>query len=175
MTGRMVMAGAAVLAVLGVPNERVAGGPPPKGIELTALGVYTTGSFDSAAVEISAYDPGTERAFVTFGAAPRVDIVSLSDPAHPQWAGTINLTPWGAGAHSTSVAVRDGVVAVAIPQGEDDTDPGKVAFFTTDGTLIAEVTVGAVPTPPSTTAATTRVPNRKALPWRRYLGARTSS
>ena len=51
----------------------------------------------------------------------------------------------GADAHSTSVAVRDGVVAVAIPLGEDDTDPGRVAFFTTDGVLITEVTVGALP------------------------------
>ena len=43
------------------------------------------------------------------------------------------------------MAVRDGVLAVAIPQGEDDTDPGRVAFFDTDGVLIREVTVGALP------------------------------
>jgi hypothetical protein len=58
---------------------------------------------------------------------------------------TIDLKPWGADAHATSVAVRDGVLAVAIPQGEDDTAPGVVAFFTTAGVLISEVTVGALP------------------------------
>ena len=150
MTGRMVVAGAAVMAVLGVSNERMAGGPPAKGIELKALGVYTAldeGNviFDSAAVEISAFDPATARAFVTFGEAPRVDIVDLSDPDNPGLFASIDLTAWGEDAHSTSVAVHDGVLAVAIPQGEDDSGPGKVAFFTTDGVLTGEVTVGALP------------------------------
>ena len=59
---------------------------PQKGIELKALGVYTALDdegqviFNQAAVEISAFDPATARAFVTFGEAPRVDIVDLSDP-----------------------------------------------------------------------------------------------
>ena len=35
-TGRMVVAGAALMAVVGVSDRRVAGGPPPKGIELKA-------------------------------------------------------------------------------------------------------------------------------------------
>ena len=92
--------------------------------------------FDQAAVEISAFDPVTARAFVTFGEAPRVDIVDLSDPSNPELFDSIDLTPWGEDAHSTSVAVRDGVLAVAIPQGEDDSGDGIVAFFTTDGILI---------------------------------------
>ena len=113
MTGRMVVAGAAVMAVLGVSNGRVAGGPPEKGIELRALGWSTAldedgkVSFDKAAVEISAFDPVTARAFVTFGEAPRVDIIDLSDPTDPQLFDTIDLTPWGTDAHSTSVAVRE--------------------------------------------------------------------
>ena len=144
MTVRRLVGSVAVMAVLGMSNERVAGGPP-KEITLTPLGVYTTGIFNSAAVEISAFDPVTARAFVTFGEHPRVDIVDLADPDNPLLFESIDLTPWGEDAHSTSVAVRDGVVAVAIPQGEDDTDPGKVAFFNTDGVLITEVTVGALP------------------------------
>lgn len=151
MTGRMVMAGVVVAAALGVWDQRVAGGPPLKGIELKPLGAYTALDddgkvfFDKAAIEISAFDPVTARAFVTFGEAPRVDIVDLSDPSKPVLFDSIDLTPWGEDAHSTSVAVRDGVVAVAIPQGEDDTDPGRVTFFDTDGVLITEVTVGALP------------------------------
>ena len=101
----------------------------------TALDAEGQVMFDQAAVEISAFDPVTARAFVTFGAAPRVDIVDVSDPDNPVLFDSIDLTAWGEDAHSTSVAVRDGVVAVAIPQGEDDSGPGKVAFFTTDGVL----------------------------------------
>ena len=40
-TGRILVAGVALMAVVGVSGKRVAGGPPPKGIELKPLGVYT--------------------------------------------------------------------------------------------------------------------------------------
>jgi hypothetical protein len=107
--------------------------------------VYQTGLFDEGAVEISAYDPVSRRAFMTFAEQPRLDVVDLSDPAHPVFAFSIDLTPWGADAHATSVAVRGGIVATAVPQGEDDTAPGKVLFFDVDGVLLNEVTVGALP------------------------------
>lgn len=151
MTARMIVAGAAVMAVIGMSSGRLVGGPPAKGIHLTPLGVYTALDadgkvfFDKAAVEISAFDPVTARAFVTFGEAARVDIVSLANPTSPVLFDSIDLTPWGAEAHATSVAVSDGVLVVAIPQGEKDTAPGIVAFFTTAGVLINEVTVGTLP------------------------------
>jgi hypothetical protein len=65
-----------------------------KSIELTPLGVYRTGLFDEGAVEISAYDPESRRAFMTFASQPRLDVVDLSDPAHPVFAFSIDLTPW---------------------------------------------------------------------------------
>ena len=71
--------------------------------------------------------------------------IDLSNPAAPALAFRIDLNPWGADAHATSVAVRDGVVAVAVPQGDDDTAPGKVLFFDVAGRLLSEVTVGALP------------------------------
>jgi hypothetical protein len=141
------LAGAVVVMGIGaLGHTRLAGEPPPKAITLTPLGVYTTGLFDQGAVEIAAYDPATYRAFVTFAEAPRIDIIDLSDPANPLKAGTIDLTPWGgAGAHATSVAVRDGILAVAVPQGEEDTAPGKVLFLDAFGVLLGEVGVGALP------------------------------
>ena len=65
--------------------------------------------YDEGAVEISAYDPDTARAFVTLAARPRVDVIDLSNPARPSLAFRIDLTTWGADAHATSVAVRAGV------------------------------------------------------------------
>ena len=41
--------------------------------------------------------------------------------------------------------MHDGVLAVAVPQGDEDTAPGKVVFFDTDGTFLSAVTVGALP------------------------------
>ncbi|HET9372104.1 MAG TPA: choice-of-anchor I family protein [Vicinamibacterales bacterium] len=143
---RWLTAGAVVVAGVLLSSPGVKGDPPPKGIVLSPLGVYTTGLFDEGAVEISAYDAATQRAFLTFAEKPRVEIVDLSDPSAPQKFAAIDLTPWGgAGAHSTSVAVRDGVLAVAVPQGGDDSGPGKVLFFTTAGAFLQELTVGALP------------------------------
>jgi hypothetical protein len=137
---------AVVLGGVLLSTPGIEGGPPPKDIELSPLGVYTTGLFDEGAVEISAYDPVTRRAFVTFAEQPRVEIANLSNPSSPTKFATIDLKPWGGNdAHSTSVAVRDGVLAVAVPQGVDDTGPGKVLFFTTAGVFLQELTVGALP------------------------------
>ncbi len=144
-TVRAAIGGAALLATLAGWSQPVIGEPPAKGLALSPIGVYRTGLFDEGAVEISAFDPESKRAFLTFAERPRLDVVDLSDPANPTPAGTIDLTPWGAGAHATSVAVYDGVLAVALPQGEDDTAPGKALFFDTDGVLLREVTVGALP------------------------------
>jgi 2',3'-cyclic-nucleotide 2'-phosphodiesterase/3'-nucleotidase/5'-nucleotidase len=144
-TVRAGIGGAVLLATLAGWNPPVIGQPPAKGITLSPIGVYLTGLSEEGAVEISAFDPESKRAFLTFAEQPRLDVVDLSDPTNPTPAGTIDLTPWGAGAHATSVAVYDGVLAVAVPQGEDDTAPGKALFFDTDGVLLSEVTVGALP------------------------------
>jgi hypothetical protein len=148
MTGRTWVTGAAVAALIGLGQGHVAGDPPPKGIALEPLGSYDTGFFDEGAVEISAFDPMTARVFVTFAERPFVGIIDISDPDNPVPASPlsqISLAQFGADARSTSVAVRDGILAVAIPQGVDDTAPGKVAFFTTDGAFLSAVTVGALP------------------------------
>lgn len=148
MTGRTWVRGAAVAALVGLAQGHVAGDPPPKGITLRALGSFESGFFDEGAVEISAFDPDTSRVFVTFAEQNYVGIIDISDPDAPVAASPlaqISLAQWGEDARATSVAVHDGVVAVAIPQGEDGTAAGKVGFFTTDGAFLADVTVGALP------------------------------
>ena len=136
----------AALAVLVLTDARPKGAQgPEKDIELTAVGAYDTPFFDAGAVEIAAYDPVTRRAFLTFAARPHIEIIDVSDPASPFLTQTIDLTPWGAGAHTTSVAVHSGIVAAAVPLGINDTAPGKVLFFDVHGNFVNEVTVGALP------------------------------
>src|SRR5690606_16045423 len=48
------------------------------------------------------------------------------------------------GADANSIAVRDGVVAIAV-QAENATDNGSVALYDTDGNRLAVVEVGALP------------------------------
>jgi 2',3'-cyclic-nucleotide 2'-phosphodiesterase/3'-nucleotidase/5'-nucleotidase len=142
---RLKMSSLALVLAAAVGDQSLGGAPPPKGIALSPLGVYRTGFYDEGAVEIAAFDPATARAFVTFAERPQVDAIDLSDPAAPALAFRIDLTPWGADAHATSVAVRDGLLAVAVPQGVEDTAAGKVLFFDVAGVPLSEVTVGALP------------------------------
>ncbi|PHR90935.1 MAG: alkaline phosphatase, partial [Leeuwenhoekiella sp.] len=94
-----------------------------------------------AAAEISAYDPQTQRLFVTNSEKNGVSVVDLSDPANPVLleasflaVGTVN-----------SVAVKDGKLAIAIENAVKQNN-GKIAVYNTaDLSLDAEYTVGALP------------------------------
>lgn len=111
-------------------------------LTLTPLGTYTTGIFDGAAAEITAYDPATQRVFVTNSANAAIDVLDISNPISPTQVMTIDVTPYGSSV--TSVAVHNGVLAAAIVANEK-TDNGSVAFFTTDGEFITSVEAGALP------------------------------
>ncbi|MEC4985303.1 MAG: choice-of-anchor I family protein [Oscillatoria sp. PMC 1068.18] len=55
---------------------------------------------------------------------------------------SIDVTSFGAVANS--VAVQNGIVAIAV-EAEEKTEPGTVVFFDTDGNFLNSVTVGALP------------------------------
>ncbi|MEF2280076.1 hypothetical protein V3W47_17425 [Deinococcus sp. YIM 134068] len=118
---------------------------------LTRVGRSQTTPFTYAegAAEIPTYDPATRRLFVVDGATNGLDILDLADPTRPTLAGQVDLGRYGASANS--VAVRNGVVAVAV-QAEEKTDPGVVAFLNPDGSERAPaVPVGALPDMPTFT------------------------
>ena len=106
------------------------------------------GSLALPGAEISAFDPGSQRLFVTHGGG--LQVIDMGDPAMPS-AVTI-LSPMANGANSddvTSVAVgvhdSAGLVAVAVPNATA-TDNGTVQFYTAvDGMFQGSVTVGALP------------------------------
>ncbi len=109
---------------------------------LVPLGTYETGVFDEAAAEIVAYDPGTRRLFVVNAQVPTVEVLDISDPSNPAKLFDIDPSAYGAGANS--VAIANGIVAIAI-ESKVRTDPGSVVFFDTNGNFIRAVTVGALP------------------------------
>jgi hypothetical protein len=114
----------------------------PDSISLVPLGGFRHGGFAEGAAEISAYDPGTRRLFVVNAQAARVDVLDLSDAAHLVQVGTLEVTAHGAVANS--VAIHDGLVAVAV-EAPVKTDPGRVVFFSAQGQLLGSVHVGALP------------------------------
>jgi uncharacterized protein len=99
------------------------------------------GGFAGSGSEISAYDATTQRLFVISGGT-ELEILDLSDPTNPTLVDTLDISEYGAGANS--VAIRNGIVAIAV-ESDPVTDAGKVVFFRTDGTFLNAVEVGALP------------------------------
>jgi 2',3'-cyclic-nucleotide 2'-phosphodiesterase/3'-nucleotidase/5'-nucleotidase len=115
---------------------------PSKTISLTPLSTNETGIFDAGAAEITAYDPKSQRLFTVNAETPAVDIIDISDPTNLVKIDSIDVETFGGVANS--VSVFDGVVALAI-ENEDPQKPGNVVFLDSDGNLLADVEVGALP------------------------------
>lgn len=118
----------------------------PQPISLTRIGRYNPGPYrsgDPRAAEIVAHDPASQRMFVVNSFTSAVDIVNISNPTAPTLHATIAISPTY-GAAANSVAVHDGVVAVAV-EAAVKTDPGRVVFFNANGVFLNQVTVGALP------------------------------
>jgi len=111
-------------------------------VTLNWLGTAATGVFGESAAEIVVHDPGSQRLFVVNALSGQIDVVDIADPAAPSFLDTIQVGSDGEVANS--VAVHDGLVAVAV-QAAVKTDAGRVAFFTVDGAPLASVGVGALP------------------------------
>ncbi len=111
-------------------------------LTLDLLGTYATGLFDESAAEIVDYDPASQRLFFVNAADATVVALDIADPASPVEAFTIDASAFGGGANS--VAVQNGIVAVAV-EAEVKQEPGQVVFFDADGRLLGAVPVGALP------------------------------
>ncbi len=120
-------------------------------LSLAPIGRYNTNSFSSGganptAAEVPAYDPISQRCFVINGVAGTIDVLDLSNPASISKIASIPTT----GLNPNSVAIRNGVVAVALA---DSTNNGVVQFFNAaasvaslnSGTPLTSQAVGAVP------------------------------
>lgn len=129
---------AAVLAGCGGGDD-----PEPTPVSLTLSKI---GGFDGAAAgaaEITAFDSASKRLFVVNGANGTVDVLDLSDVANPRKVDTIAVAALGGAVNS--VAVHDGLVALAI-EATPKTSPGTVAFYSASTLrLLGSVKVGAQP------------------------------
>lgn len=122
-----------------------------KNIALSLLGSYasrtpstanvTANPLELAGSEIAAYDPKTKRLFITNAFDNTID-VSIEDPSNPAKITAVDLDPYGA--LPNSVAVHDGIVAVAV-EASPKISNGKAVFFDADGNFLAAVVAGALP------------------------------
>ena len=112
-------------------------------LQVTRMGSWLSGS-GAGGSEAIAFDPTTNRAYVTNAAADRIDILDLSDPAHPTKFGEIPLLTLTGYGNVNSVAVHNGLVAVAV-QNVDGGEAGLVVLYDAAGALIKTIPVGVLP------------------------------
>jgi hypothetical protein len=118
-----------------------------KSIDLVPIGTFETGEFDEGAAEIVSYDADGQRLFVINSAAGTVDVLDISNPGSPELVDFIDVNddfPEGEVGGVNSVAVREGLVAVAV-ENDDKQANGWAAFYTTEGEFLGEVEAGALP------------------------------
>ncbi|MDP2388423.1 MAG: choice-of-anchor I family protein [Bacteroidota bacterium] len=111
-------------------------------LNFNLLGSFNNGAPASNSAEISAYDVMSKRIFIANSIGSKLDIVNFSNPASPVLINSIDVTPYGA---INSVAVKNGLVALAIENSINRQDSGKVVFLDTNGILISQVVVGILP------------------------------
>ena len=111
-------------------------------IDIRPIGTYASGLFDESAAESVAHDPNTQRLYVVNANSGNIDVLDINNPANPTLLFQIDTAPYGDGANS--VAVHDGIVAVAV-QADPKQTPGTTVFFNQDGEFLSAVTVGALP------------------------------
>lgn len=90
--------------------------------------------------EISAYDAGTQRLYVTN--ATSVEVLDFSDPSNITALATVELPAGTSGVQS--IAVKNGLVATAVAA-DPATNNGFIVFSDLDGTTSSIVAVGSLP------------------------------
>ena len=78
------------------------------------IGGYSAGQFLKSAAEIPCFDAASKRAFVVNAQSGKLDVLDLSDPKNPKKVGEVNGAAVLANGEVNSVAVKNGLVAIAI-------------------------------------------------------------
>ena len=117
----------------------------PAKLTLEKIGSYQTGQYEVSAAEIPAFDAASKRLFVVNALAGAIDVIDLSDPKQPKFISQLKSDGVLAGSSINSVAVQNGMVAVAI-QATVKTNAGRMALYrASDLSLLGSATVGALP------------------------------
>lgn len=109
--------------------------------ELGEFATHSTDVFDESAAEILAFDPFTQRLFVSNSFINGIQVLDASDPNAPR----LEFSIGDLGGNVNSVAVANGVVAVAV-ENEDSLAEGSIVFLDALlGTELNRVRVGVLP------------------------------
>ena len=127
---------------------------PSNAITLNLLSSFSNGTSGSNSAEIVAHDPSTQRLYIANSIGGKLDIINFVNPSNPTLLFSVPITTYG---NINSVAVRNGTVALAIENGTNPQDSGKVVFLNQNGGFISQVKVGMMPDMITFNQAGTRV------------------
>ena len=111
-------------------------------VQLVRLGNYAPAAGTNA--EVVSFDPSTGRAYVLNTIGNTIDIVSISASGVVNLVSSIDLTTLDGFGGANSVAIKNGILAVAYASDLPGAD-GSVALFDANGALINTVEVGTGP------------------------------
>ncbi|MCX6140403.1 MAG: esterase-like activity of phytase family protein [Candidatus Kapabacteria bacterium] len=100
-------------------------------------------TFDKGSAEVVAYDPGTKTAVISDLNGNKISFINVTNPASPTLIRDVLLSAYSGVVNS--VAVKNGLVAVALEDAILKSNPGKVVFFDMSGIFKSSVAVGSLP------------------------------
>ncbi|WP_426474858.1 choice-of-anchor I family protein [Chryseobacterium balustinum] len=124
-----------------IDNDKAAPVPSNQ-ISLNYIGSFDPSGNNNSSTEIVVHDPATQKLFTISSLTDVFDIINFSNPLAPSVINTVNMAPYGG---ITSIAVKNGLVAVASPNGTNAQQNGSVVFFDINGNFLKQVTVGVLP------------------------------
>jgi hypothetical protein len=124
-----------------IDNDKAAPVPSNQ-ITLNYIGSFDPSGNNNSSTEIVVHDPATQKLFTISSLTDVFDIINFANPLAPSVINTVNMDPYGG---ITSIAVKNGLVAVASPNGTNAQQNGSVVFFDINGNFLKQVTVGVLP------------------------------
>ncbi|ANW97405.1 alkaline phosphatase [Wenyingzhuangia fucanilytica] len=108
-------------------------------LSFTKIGTFTNGN-DEAYSEISAFDPTTNKLFIVNPEENEISVLNLTDATAPSKLTSISLT-----GSPNSVAVHNGILAVAVENNNKQANGTIETYNTNTQVLIKSYTAGALP------------------------------
>lgn len=115
---------------------------PNNALQMNLLASFNNGASGANSAEIVAHDPSTQRLYIANSIGAKLDIVDFRNPSSPILLNSLSISSYG---NINSVAVRNGTVAMAIENGANPQDSGKIVFLNKDGALLKQVAAGMMP------------------------------
>ncbi|MDH6250618.1 hypothetical protein M2347_000345 [Chryseobacterium sp. H1D6B] len=135
-----VISGDASSTIYIVDNDKPAPVPSHQ-IQLNYIGSFDPSGNNNSSTEIVVHDPASQKLFTISSLTDIFDIIDFSNPATPVVTKTVNMASYGG---ITSIAVKNGILAVSSPNA-DPQQNGSVVFFDTNGNFLKQVSVGVLP------------------------------